>query len=315
MKLVISIDVEEEGLFSGRYAQHAPSVANVESLQRLEFISRDMGFPLTLLSTYHVAKHDASRDILTRWRDELGAELGAHLHPWNTPPIEDMGTPEPVRADRMPLNVLRSKMATLFDTLEERFGARPTSFRMGRWDFGKQVEGLLSEFGVQVDSSHAPLRHAFGGPDRFLTPSYDPYWLPPKYDDSPPVLEAPLSMVPVWQGSPKIVYNFARLMPGSLRERILHGFATVGAAGIQPVWYPAPSMRLAARTHRRRGGNVLVMFLHSSELMPGNSPHFPNEDAVARLVEKIRHFLVWLTQSGPIQGVTLSELWRHPSTA
>jgi hypothetical protein len=51
------------------------------------------------------------------------------------------------------------------------------------------------------------------------------------------------------------------------------------------------------------------MFLHSSELAPGGSPQFPTEAAVQRLVRKIRALLTWLKQTGPVQGVTLSDLF------
>ncbi|TVM17328.1 hypothetical protein DPQ33_09075 [Oceanidesulfovibrio indonesiensis] len=309
MKLVISIDVEEEGLFSGKYSRTPPGVRNVSHLDALNFVYDEFGFPLTLLTSYQVAQDDAASDMLIRMREERGAEIGAHLHPWNTPPLEDVG-PEPVRSDAMPMDILRAKMATLFDSLEQRFGKPATSFRMGRWDFGAQVEQLLPEFGILVDASHAPLRHARGGPDRFLTPSYDPYLLP-AVGDYPRVTEAPLTMLPVMPITARCTHTFARLMPKTIRESILANYSAVAAAGIQPVWYPSTSMRWAARLHRRRGGNVLVMFLHSSELMPGHSPNFPNQEAVDRLVEKIRHFLGWLTQSGPIQGVTLSELHKR----
>lgn len=309
MKLVISIDVEEEGLFSGKYSRTPPGVRNVSHLDALNFVYDEFGFPLTLLTSYQVAKDDAASDMLVRMREERGTEIGAHLHPWNTPPLEDVG-PEPVRSDAMPIDLLRAKMTTLFKALEDRFGTPATSFRMGRWDFGKQIEQLLPEFGIQVDASHAPLRYARGGPDRFLTPSYDPYLLP-AVGDHPRVTEAPLTMLPVLPITARCTHTFARLMPPKIKDSILANYSAVAAASIQPVWYPSTSMRWAARLHRRRGGNVLVMFLHSSELMPGHSPNFPNQEAVDRLVEKIRHFLGWLTQSGPIQGVTLSELHKR----
>ena len=44
MKLVISLDVEEEGLFSGRYPRES-GVTNVAELRRLEFIPREFGLP------------------------------------------------------------------------------------------------------------------------------------------------------------------------------------------------------------------------------------------------------------------------------
>lgn len=80
---------------------------------------------------------------------------------------------------------------------------------------------------------------------------------------------------------------------------------------MQPAWFPAASLRLAAALHRRRGGRVLTMFFHSSELKPGASPLFPNEAAVAGFVAKIRTFLDWLVRSGPVEGVTLSGLYQE----
>ncbi|MBI4795136.1 MAG: glycosyl transferase family 1, partial [Deltaproteobacteria bacterium] len=40
----------------------------------------------------------------------------------------------------------------------------------------------------------------------------------------------------------------------------------------------------------------------------GGNPQIPTEAAVERLVQKIRSFLTWLKKTGPVQGVTLSEL-------
>jgi len=84
----------------------------------------------------------------------------------------------------------------------------------------------------------------------------------------------------------------------------------VGAAGIHPAWFPQVSMKLAAFLHRRRGGRVFTMFLHSSELLPGGgNPNFSTAQAVDRLVVKLRGFLTWLVKTGPVTGVTLSGLY------
>lgn len=306
MKLVLSIDVEEEGLFSGDYARE-PKVKNLDHLHRLEFLSKELGFPLTLLVSWRVANDPRCREILKRWQGDYGAEIGAHLHPWSTPPFKNLGRPEPVPSDEIPEPLLRAKFETLMETLRTQMGVEPVSFRMGRWDFGRQVQTLLPQYGIQVDGSVAPLRISRSGQDHFLSQA-DPYWLQPVVPEGRPLFEVPLTMVPIWPASPKITHSIAKALPSSARHFMLGNFSAVGAVGIQPVWYPAPSMRWAARIHRRRGGQVLTMFLHSSELMPGESPHFPTDEAVQRLVEKIRDFMAWLSQTGPVQGVTMSEL-------
>jgi hypothetical protein len=98
-------------------------------------------------------------------------------------------------------------------------------------------------------------------------------------------------------------------MSGRGQDAIFTAFRHIGVAGIHPAWFPLQSMKLAVRLHRARGGKVLNMFLHSSELKPGATPSFRTERAVNSLVEKIRRFLKWLVSTGPVEGVTLSELY------
>jgi hypothetical protein len=305
MKLVISIDVEEEGLFCGHYPRTPSGVTNVAELERLEFIPREFGLPLTLLVTYQVARDPAACQVLTQWRDCYKTEIGVHLHPWNTPPFLDLPDPEPVPSERLPRELLRDKFANLLSQIRTNLEVAPVSFRMGRFDAGPQVWGLLPEFGLAVDSSVAPLTPKGAEVGHFLAPA-DPFVL--KVPGPKSLLEVPITMVPVLAGTPGFMMRLAAALPSAWGRRLRNSFRYVGAAGVQPAWYPLASMQLAARLHRRRGGQVLTMFFHSSELKPGASRLFPTEAAVQQFVGKIRMFLTWLMQTGPVQGVTLAEL-------
>ena len=305
--LVITIDVEEEGLFSGAYPRSGAGVSNVLELRRLEFIPREFGFPLTLLTTYPVAQNAAAREVLVAWREQHGAEIGVHLHPWNTPPFVDLPRPEPVPTVWVPADLLEAKLGTLVDCLTQTFGKAPRSFRMGRFDWSTGLLQLLPRFGLRVDSSMVPLTFKGDGPQNFLAPA-DPFWLDFPASPDLTLLEAPVTMVPVWDRSARTWHRLAGLLPARLHEAWLSRFRFVGAAGIHPSWFPGFSMRLAARLHQRRGGRILTLFLHSSELLPGGSPDFPDAAAVDRLVAKLRGFLTWLAKRGPVRGVTLSGL-------
>lgn len=307
MKLAISIDVEEEGLFCGRYPRTPPGVANVRELHRLAFAWDRFGIPLTLLPTYPVAANAACVAQLRRLADDKRAEIGAHLHAWCTPPFTEPAGPEPLRTDAIPLAALRAKMEILCSTIENRFGAPPRSFRAGRFDLGCQLLKLLPEFRISVDSSVVPLRRVPDGPaDHFSAPT-EPFWQP-QAGSNAPFLEVPLTMQAVWPAAATAVGRLAPRLPGPLRDKLFAAVRYVGSAGIHPVWFPLPSMKLAARLHQRRGGSVLNMFFHSSELCPGATPACPAEESVQRLVRKIRHFLEWLETQGPLEGVTLSQL-------
>lgn len=305
--LVITIDVEEEGLFSGSYPQSGAGVANVAELKRLEFIPQEFGFPLTLLVTYPVAQNPAAREVLVSWQREYGAEIGVHLHPWNTPPFRDLPHPEPIPTAKLPPALLEAKLGSLVHCLTETFAQPPCSFRMGRFDWSTHLLEILPRFGLKVDSSMVPLSFKGDGPQNFLAPA-DPFWLDFRAAPGLRLLEVPVTMVPVWAWSAKALHHLAGLFPGKGGEALLSRFRFVGAAGIHPAWFPRFSMYLAVRLHQRRGGRVLTLFLHSSELLPGGSPDFPNAAAVERLVAKLRDFLTWLVKRSPVTGVTLSGL-------
>jgi hypothetical protein len=312
VKLVISIDVEEEGLFSGLYSRTPPGVTNVAELERLAFIPRDFGLPLTLLATYQVARDPAACRVLARWRDQYGAEIGAHLHHWNTPPFAGLSDPEPVASEKLPRALLRDKFASLLSQIGAGLAVTPSSFRMGRFDAGSQVFSLLPEFGLEVDSSVAPLTRKNPDPGFFLAPA-DPFFLGGIGPKGKPLLEVPITLVPVVAGTPELIDRLAAISP-TWGPRLRNLFRYGGVTGVQPAMYPLASLQLAAYLHRRRGGRVLTMYFHSSELKPGASPLFPTEAAVNRFVDKIRTFLTWLVQTGPVEGVTLAALgqdWRQ----
>ena len=94
-----------------------------------------------------------------------------------------------VPAEQIPLPLLRDKFAHLIKQVQDSLGVTPESFRMGRFDFGPRVQGLLPEFGLRVDSSIVPLTLKGTG-DYFLAPA-DPFCLIPALRATPPCWKRP----------------------------------------------------------------------------------------------------------------------------
>jgi hypothetical protein len=67
-------------------------------------------------------------------------------------------------------------------------------------------------------------------------------------------------------------------------------------------------LKASASLHRRKGGKVLSVFFHSSELLPGGYPAHKTEEDVRRFLLKLGRFLSWLKDGGA-DPVTLSEVW------
>jgi hypothetical protein len=304
VKLAVTIDVEEEGLFSGRYETRGVSVKNVAELPRLDSIFREWNIAPTLLLAHSVASHEPHRDLLLKLKQQWNAEIGAHLHPWNTPPLQALHHPEPVSSELIPRELLDAKLHTLLQSIRQ-MGITPTSFRMGRFNIGPRMFSLLESAGILVDSSVAPIRRYHSGSDRLAAPA-DPYF-PDDKDPLQPgrsnILEAPITILPIF---PQLVFLLERL---SIQKRWASRFAmNYGSLSAQPMWTRLVHLKAATRLHQHRGGQVLTLYFHSSELMPGGCPQHPTSQHVDRFLAKLRGYFAWLHRAMPVESRTLSQL-------
>jgi hypothetical protein len=302
LAVCISLDVEEEGLFSGSYQAWNCSVTNVQRLRKLEPLCRELGFPLTLLCTHSVFDNPEARKTLEYMRDTCGAEIGAHLHHWSTPPYDKSSLQSPpLRSGVLSRDTLRKRLEVLLNAGRDFQGAPLECFRMGRWDLLASWRPMLSESGILIDSSICPLRHFAGGPNHFSAPS-DPYWVRGK---DKLLLEAPITQIPL-NGAIAKMWDSLCGKNQYLRDR----FHFFGAASANPFWHGPGIMRLATRLHSMRGGKVLSIFWHSSEMLPGASPHTPDEEAANTFLEKIFKFGRWLNENYNVKAITMRELYQ-----
>jgi hypothetical protein len=309
MKLAVTIDVEEEGLFSGRYEKYDVSADNVARLSLLDPVFREWGIRPTLFVSYQVAKHKPHRDLILRLKEKWRGEIGAHLHMWNTPPIVPMNYPEPVLSDLVSHEIMNEKIQTLFHEFDE-MNEKTLSFRMGRFDMGPNLFSLLEQTGIKVDSSIAPTRSEYGGKGYLSAPT-DPYFPDPKKPCSPGdsrILEVPLTILPLL---PRM-YPFFELLWDRLpaaRTAVSWASKYIFSLSAQPVGMGIRRLKTAVKLHNSRGGKVVTLFFHSSELTPGISPIHPSERHVDQFLKKVAGFLAWMHQEMNVESLTLSELY------
>jgi hypothetical protein len=278
-------------------------VRNVAGLARLAPLLEEFDLPVSLLCTHSVFADAAACRSLAEMCERCRVEIGAHLHHWNTPPVEagDAARPGYESPGRMPATLLRARLATLFAVGRAFWGQPLTSFRMGKWDLHRWHWPLLAEAGVLVDASVRPLHYVLQGPDHFAAPA-DPYVVTVQGHT---ILEAPLSCIP-------LCACVRRLDPsagaGGMRTRLAASVQQWGALALLPAYHPLWVMQAVTRRHLAQGGRVLSLTWHSSEMMPGGTPHLPDAPAVERFVGKIRSYLRWLTGWASVQGCTLGAL-------
>lgn len=312
--LAASLDVEEEGLFGGKYVCRAPSLRNTAFLSRLAPLL-ERGLRPTLFCT-HCALTDApTQAMLARLRDRHGAEIAAHLHFWNTPPLADDGPDvlSRVPAAALGQGALRAKLRQLLAAGAAFQGEALRSFRMGRWDLHRHHWPVLAEQGITCDASvrplHGPAADAHGlrlRPDHFSAPR-TPYLVRTACGD---ILEVPLSVTPLLKTLPALLER----LPAALRQPAVNSYFRWGALTLLPVEHPLRVMQYMTRRFVAAGGRILSLTWHSSEMMPGGAPHMPDEGHVTRFLEKIKKYIEWLPTIGDLRSVTMQEIRRELPT-
>lgn len=316
---VITIDTEGDNLWA---RPREITARNADYLPRFQALCERFGFKPVYLTNYEMAMSDVyvefARDVLAR---EAG-EVGMHLHAWNSPPLVPL-TADDYRFQpfliEYPEPVMRDKIRTLTDLLEERFGQKMVSHRAGRWAFDERYAALLIEQGYRVDCSVTPgtsWRGVRGDPAGRGGSDYSgfpdrAYFLDPS-DISRPAAQGPLLEVPM-SVHPSGLY---RMAPWAYRIPLLRRYAnriSLGLGWLCPVQptISAPlerhldAMLATARAALADGADYLEFMLHSSELMPGGSPKFRDAADIERLYEYLGTLFAEL--SARCQGMTLRE--------
>jgi len=246
--------------------------------------------------------------LLLRLMERWQGEIGAHLHHWNTPPFEPLDLRAPIPSEALPRDLLEAKLQTLLATLR-RMGIAPRSFRMGRFSMGPALFGLLEQTSIRVDSSIEPTRAEYGGPDHMAAPT-DPYFplaADPLQPGDSSLLEVPLTILPLVPRLGRLAGDAARRFP-AVKTPIAALMKTVGSLPAQPMMVGPRRLQQAVRLHRRRGGQVVTLYFHSSELLPGASPRHRTQRQVDSFVERLSGFLAWLRRDMGMDSLPLAEL-------
>jgi hypothetical protein len=330
LDLVITVDTEEDDEWSPR---PSTTCENLRFVPRFQELCESRGFPVTWLLTHGAATSPLAPAAFRAPLARGACELGAHLHPWNTPPNAPRPAADGSFERPYPLEyareLQREMLANLTRALEERLGVRPRSYRAGRYGFDATGAALLREQGYEVDCSVTPgvswrgapgRRGGSGGPDFVGAPQH-PYW--PAAGDvaraggARDLLEVPVTIVHTrapLRGDHRLTRAWSRLSHDGFVARVAR------RTGLARTWlrpfpnYTPKDLEAVCDSARTAGAPVLEMILHSSELMPGGSPYRKDEAAVDALHRDVGALLTRLAAQG-VRGATLSDFSRRFAAA
>jgi hypothetical protein len=284
------------------------SVGNARALPRLQSLCDAYGVRPSYLVTHEMATREPSRSILRDLSATGRCEIGAHLHPWSSPPYleEDLVGRYPSQLDD---SRLERQLKDLTEAIEASIGVRPVSYRAGRHGFDARSLGILERLGYKVDTSVDPLFNETrkGGPS-FAGAPVSPYR--PDLEDvrrqgTSSVLEIPVSSA-TSPALPKFLErHFTSLPPIPWRGY----FRRLGlrAVWLRPSYSEVEDARALASALVARGVPTLNMLFHSSELVPGGSPYNRTEADVEGFLARLERIFEHVMRRLDARGLTYRE--------
>ena len=287
-RILITIDTEGDNLWKWRLGD-AITTENAKYLPRFQELCENYGFIPTYLTNYEMARDVFFADYFKKKSLDGKCEIGMHLHAWNSPPDFEL----PVRTDvipgqpfliEYPDEIMEEKISYMTDLLENTFEKKILVHRAGRWATDERYFRLLDKYGYKVDCSVTPGIDWSGAagqsPDSkcndYSSAPTEPYPI-----DGTGIVEIPVS-----------VRENHRVKIGKsagIRKTIRKYFEAKKGHG--PVWLrPRNSsdnlqdmMYLTDIISKEKKTDYIMFMIHSSELMPGGSPSFPDQESIERL--------------------------------
>jgi hypothetical protein len=314
--LLVGIDTEADDQWSEK-GRRELRVDNARKLPALQSLFDELGVRPTYLVTHEMATRPESAAVLRDLAASRRCEIGAHLHPWTSPPFRPEDTAGHTYPMNLPDELLARQLRELTETLERTFGARPTTYRAGRNGLDGRTLRILEGLGYTVDTSVDPLfnERRKGGPV-FAGAPLRPYH--PDYEDvrrpgGSRILEVPISAATLPPLPKALERLYAALPPLPWRGALKR-------IGLRPVWLrpsytSVPDMLSFGSRLKESGAPCFNVIFHSSEVLAGGSPYTPDAASVERFQAALRALLEHLTTRLGAVGRTYAEFARDWNAA
>jgi hypothetical protein len=288
---LITIDTEGDNLWA---APARITTENSQFIPRFQALCEKFGLKPTYLTDYHMMQCPVFSKLGREWMRQNSAEIGAHMHPWNTPPLKPITGNDDAYgpyATEYPPDLVAEKLAYLTRQLESVFEKKMISHRAGRWGFdGNYAKALLAERYI-VDCSVTPgvsWKSSKGNPDGNGGPDFsnaptEPYYL--DVDDvcrrgDSSLLELPVTII---SPAPAMVEEVrSKLADRNPFRRVLNRLYPP-KTWIRPNGRNGRHILTVLRRAVAEGRTYAEFMLHSSELMPGGSPTFRTAASIEKL--------------------------------
>jgi hypothetical protein len=315
-ELLVVVDTEEEFDWTAPFSRAHVSTRSIQAQHHAQGIYDRLGLVPTYVIGYPVARDPLAVAYLRRLREEGRAEIGAHLHPWVTPPHHETVSPRNSYHCNLPPKLERAKIEVLTEAIEAAFDARPTVFKAGRHGFGHHTAKVIDDLGYRIDCSQLPLNdlRRDGGPDFRNVPD-QPYWL----DEAGGLLEVPATTGFIGRApglGTAIPWLFDQPVAARLHlPGVLSRSGWVARSRLTPEGVSAAEQCRLLDTLVRGGRRTFSLVYHSPSLAPGHTPYVRTEADLHRFLATIEDVLTYFRDVIGGRFTTLSGVHESMSAA
>lgn len=306
-KFIITIDTEGDNLWNWQEGMPITTL-NSRYLDRFQQLCEKYKFKPVWLTNYEMISDAEYVEFIKDVERRNAGELGMHLHAWNTPPdyelsIVQNGQPYLIE---YPERIIDSKIEFLTNYIEQKTGIRPTTHRAGRWAINSLYLGILKKYGYTVDCSVTPHIDWTSSPGRsegakgcdYTRESEDTSLLNTPYGK---ILEVPMTV--------RKTHAYIPSKVGSMKGNAWALWKMICGRTIwmRPTKFNENEVGLLLRKEANSASKYTMFMIHSSELMPGGSPSFPNDTDIEYLYGRLEE--IFSIASRYFQGATLREFY------
>jgi hypothetical protein len=285
------IDTEEQFDWSHSFSRNSVGVEHMHFIGRVQEIFDQYGIVPVYVVDYPVASKPEGYLPLREIHSTGRCVIGAHLHPWVTPPFQETVSRRNSFPGNLPLALETAKLETLSECIYGNLGIRPTIYKAGRYGIGPNTFDIIENLGFQIDVSVCPHVDYSDeeGPDFTFHTSW-PYWFGKKRR----LLELPKNVgyvgrlrkrgVHLHRMAKRPIFEKAHL-PG-----ILARSGMLNKVWLSPEGYTVAEQIELVRSLYRDGLRIFSWAFHSPSVEPGNTPYVQSCEDLDRFLSGIRQF-------------------------
>ena len=294
----VVIDAEEDFDWDNPIQGTLHSTEHLKNIRVLHEILAAYGIVTTYLLTYPVLDDADVVRIIRRQLERGHCAAGIQLHPWVTPPFDNVRNRRTSFSGNIDATLEEKKLVALKTRFAETFGFDPTVYRAGRYGLSNQSAHLLEQHGFRIDTSVAP-RTSFaaeGGPD-YTGYDYELFW----FGRHRRLLEVPLCRSIVgWSGAgaPSLYRRVSGPQMAAMHiPSMLTRSRCAERITLSPEGNDIAAMRRLVHGLLARGQQVFALSFHSSSLQAGRNPYVQSKADLHAFYDRLSATLDYLATS------------------